>query len=128
MRPTCFMYVVRSRSRPIFLLGFTPSRIFEDLNASLFYPKPHAGGDAVPRSVSQTVPSSLVSGGLRRGGLLLQHDHRKLALSLLLVVAIGCSHLRHLLKELLTLYARRHTREDGEVLPPDLHLGRWVGT
>src|SRR5262249_2823860 len=49
-------------------------------------------------------------------------------LRLLLVVAIGGSHLRHLLKELLPLLARRHTRADGEVLPPDLHLGRGVGT
>ena len=35
MRPTCFMYVVRAQSKPIFLLGFTPNRIFEDLNAPL---------------------------------------------------------------------------------------------
>jgi hypothetical protein len=55
--------------------------------------------------------------GLGRAGLLLQHDHGNLALSLLLVLAIGRSHLRHLLPELLTLFARCHTRADGEVLP-----------
>jgi hypothetical protein len=31
------MYVVRSQSKPIFLLGFTPNRIFEDLNAPLLF-------------------------------------------------------------------------------------------
>ena len=39
-------------------------------------------------------------------------ERENLALRLLLVVAIGRSHLRHLVPELLTLFARRHTRAD----------------